>query len=122
MRSHPLRGVATLMRWLTGALRIDGGLFRHASVLLIATLLGQALSFLIQVVLRQSSLQVSALVKAATTPAAKAAIAASHSTWSIPALWTFFAGYLVLGGVTWFCYLRRAVLVSRVPSLAHAGV
>jgi MFS transporter, NNP family, nitrate/nitrite transporter len=93
-----------------------------AAVIGIAGAVGAFGGFLIQVVLRQSSLQVSALVKAATTPAAKAAIAASHSTWSIPALWTFFAAYLFLGGVTWFCYLRRAVLVSRVPSLAHAGV
>ena len=72
--------------------------------------------------LRQSSLQVSALVKAAETPAAKAAIAASHATWSVPALWSFLVAYVVLAGVTWFCYLRKAVLVSRVPSLAYAGV
>ena len=93
-----------------------------AAVIGIAGAIGAFGGFLIQVVLRQASLTVSALVKAAPTPAAKVAVAASHSTWSIPALWTFLAAYLVLAAVTWFCYLRRAVLVSRVPSLAYAGV
>jgi len=93
-----------------------------AAVIGIAGAVGAFGGFLIQVVLRQSSLQVSALVKAAETPAAKAAIAASHATWSVPALWSFLVAYVVLAGVTWFCYLRKAVLVSRVPSLAYAGV
>ncbi|MGH9070142.1 MAG: hypothetical protein ACRDX8_02975 [Acidimicrobiales bacterium] len=61
---------------------------------------------LIQVILRQASLGISALEKAATTPAAKVAIANSHSTWSVPALWVFIGAYVVLGGVTWFAYLR----------------
>ena len=93
-----------------------------AAVIGIAGAIGAFGGFLIQVVLRQASLHVSALMKVAATPAAKAAVAASHTTWSIPALWTFLAAYLVLAAVTWFCYVRRAVLVSRVPSLAYAGV
>ena len=93
-----------------------------AAVIGIAGAIGAFGGFLIQVVLRQASLHVSALMKAAATPAAKAAVAASHTTWSIPALWTFLAAYLMLAAVTWFCYVRRAVLVSRVPSLAYAGV
>jgi O-antigen/teichoic acid export membrane protein len=51
LSAFPLAGAAAVGRWLTVTLRIDGGLFRHASVLLVATLLGQALSFLRQVVL-----------------------------------------------------------------------
>ncbi|GGM42291.1 MFS transporter [Longimycelium tulufanense] len=39
-----------------------------------------------------------------------------------PALWAFLAVYLVSIGVTWWFYLRRRVLVARVPSLAHAQV
>jgi len=93
-----------------------------AAVIGIAGAVGAFGGFLIQVVLRQSSLHVSALVKAAETPAAKAAVAASHATWSVPALWSFLAMYVVLAGVTWFCYLRRSVLVERVASLAYAGV
>jgi NNP family nitrate/nitrite transporter-like MFS transporter len=61
---------------------------------------------LIQVVLRQASLEVSALVKAAETPAEKVAIAAAHADWSVPALWVFFASYLVFAATTWFVYLR----------------
>jgi MFS transporter, NNP family, nitrate/nitrite transporter len=38
------------------------------------------------------------------------------------ALLGFVAFYAVCFAVTWWCYLRRTVLVSRVPSLAHANV
>src|SRR3954464_13964625 len=71
--------------------------------------------FLIQVVLRQASLSVTALVKAAETQAQKVAIAHAHADWSIPALWVFLGSYLVFGGVTWFVYLRRTG-VRRVRS------
>ena len=93
-----------------------------AAVVGIAGAIGAFGGFLVQVVLRQSSLHVSALVKAATTPADKLAIAQAHADWSVSALWVFLGSYLVLAGVTWFCYLRRTVLIKRVPSLAHAGV
>ncbi|HEY8651949.1 MAG TPA: MFS transporter [Dermatophilaceae bacterium] len=38
------------------------------------------------------------------------------------ALVGFVVFYAGCAGVTWWCYLRRTVLVSRVPSLAHANV
>ncbi|MBP2476552.1 NNP family nitrate/nitrite transporter-like MFS transporter [Crossiella equi] len=39
-----------------------------------------------------------------------------------PALVAFLACYALCLAVTWWCYLRRRVLVVRLPSLAHAGV
>jgi MFS transporter, NNP family, nitrate/nitrite transporter len=45
------------------------------------------------------------------------------STGSIgAALVGFVAFYALCLGLTWWCYLRRTVLVSRVPSLAHANI
>ena len=38
------------------------------------------------------------------------------------ALAVFVVFYAVCTTVTWWCYLRSRVLVTRVPSLAHAGV
>ena len=69
---------------------------RAAAVIGIAGAIGAFGGVLIQVVLRQASLNVSALVKAAKTPAAKVAVAAAHSNWSVPALWVFLVSYLVL--------------------------
>jgi hypothetical protein len=54
--------------------------------------------------------------------AAKHAIAIAHADWCVPALWVFVVAYLLLGGLTWFCYLRRRVAVGMVPSLAPAAV
>ena len=88
----------------------------------IAGAIGAFGGFLIQVVLRQASLGVSALVKAAETPAEKLAVAQAHADWSIPALWVFVGAYVVFAGMTWFFYLRRSVAVSRIPSLAHASI
>jgi NNP family nitrate/nitrite transporter-like MFS transporter len=79
---------------------------RAAAVIGIAGAIGAFGGVLIQVVLRQASLGVSALVKAAETPAEKVAIAAAHSDWSIPALWVFVACYVVFAATTWFVYLR----------------
>jgi NNP family nitrate/nitrite transporter-like MFS transporter len=95
---------------------------RAAAVIGIAGAIGAFGGFLIQVAFRQASLDVTAAVKAATTPAEKVAVAAAQADWSVPALWLFLASYVVLGALTWFCYLRRSVLVDRVPSLAAAGV
>ena len=78
--------------------------------------------FLIQVVLRQASLGVAVLVKAAETPAEKAAIAQAHADWSVPALWVFVAAYVVFAAMTWFFYLRRSVGVRKIPSFAYASV
>jgi NNP family nitrate/nitrite transporter-like MFS transporter len=79
---------------------------RAAAVIGIAGAIGAFGGVLIQVVLRQASLNVSGLVKAAQTPAEKVAIAAAHADWSVPALWVFLASYLVLAAVTWGVYLR----------------
>jgi MFS transporter, NNP family, nitrate/nitrite transporter len=95
---------------------------RAAAVIGIAGAIGAFGGFLIQVVLRQASLGVAALVKAAETPAEKAAIAQAHSDWSIPALWVFLAAYVVLAGMTWFFYLRTSFAARRIPSLAHASI
>jgi NNP family nitrate/nitrite transporter-like MFS transporter len=95
---------------------------RAAAVIGIAGAVGAFGGFLIQVVLRQASLGVTALLSAAQTPAEKLAIAQAHADWSVPALWVFFAAYFVFAGLTWFCYLRREFATRRIPSLAHASV
>jgi NNP family nitrate/nitrite transporter-like MFS transporter len=95
---------------------------RAAAVIGIAGAIGAFGGFLVQVVLRQASLGVSALIKAAETPAEKVAIAHAHADWAVPALWVFLGSYLVFAGVTWFVYLRRSFVVQRVPSLAEAAV
>jgi MFS transporter, NNP family, nitrate/nitrite transporter len=93
-----------------------------AAVIGIAGAIGAFGGFLIQVVLRQASLGVAALVKAADTPAEKAAIAHAHADWSVPALWVFVGAYAVFAAMTWFFYLRRSVATDRVPSLAYAAI
>jgi MFS transporter, NNP family, nitrate/nitrite transporter len=103
-----------------------------AAVIGIAGSIGAFGGFLVQVAFRQASLHVGALMTAAAkhTPAADKAllaarkhdIALAHAGWSVPALWAFFAAYLFLAGLTWFCYLRRRVAVGVVPSLAEATV
>jgi NNP family nitrate/nitrite transporter-like MFS transporter len=95
---------------------------RTAAAIGICGAVGAFGGFLIQVVFRQASLGVSALVKAADTPAEKAAIAHAHADWSVAALWVFLGAYLLLAAVTWFFYLRRRVAIDRIPSLAYAGV
>ncbi|WP_445148318.1 MFS transporter [Baekduia sp. Peel2402] len=79
-----------------------------AAVIGIAGAVGAFGGFLIQVVFRQASLDVSALVKAATTPAEKAQIATAHQDWSIAALWVFVGAYLVFAAMTYIFYLRRS--------------
>ncbi len=80
---------------------------RAAAVIGIAGAIGAFGGFLIQVVLRQASLDVSNLVKAAKTPAEKVAVAAANADWSISALWVFLASYVVFAAVTWLVYIRR---------------
>jgi MFS transporter, NNP family, nitrate/nitrite transporter len=96
---------------------------RAAAVIGIAGAIGAFGGVLIQVVLRQSSLKVSALVKAAKTPAAKVTVAAAHSDWSVPALWVFVGSYIIFAAVTWYVYLNKGSSVTdlRSPS-ASAGV
>ncbi len=95
---------------------------RAAAVIGIAGAVGAFGGFLIQVVLRQASLGVSALVKAAETPAEKVSIAAAHSDWSVPALWVFVGSYVVFAAVTWFCYLRTRSASEPVAGLANVTV
>ena len=80
---------------------------RTAAVIGIAGAVGALGGAGVQTIIRQASLKVSALETAAKTPVAKAAVAAAHASWSVPALWTFLISYLMLGGVTWALYLRR---------------
>ncbi len=95
---------------------------RAAAVIGIAGAIGAFGGFLVQLVLRQASLGVSNLVKAAPTPAEKVAVAAANAEWSLPALWAFLVSYVVFAGVTWFVYLRKSVVIERIPSLAYAGI
>jgi NNP family nitrate/nitrite transporter-like MFS transporter len=85
-----------------------------AAVIGIAGAVGAFGGFLIQVVFRQSALDVSALMKAAQTPAEKAQVAASHQDWSIPALWVFVGAYVILGALTWFSYIRKSSAFTEV--------
>jgi NNP family nitrate/nitrite transporter-like MFS transporter len=94
---------------------------RAAAVIGIAGAIGAFGGVLIQVVLRQASLNVSALVKAAETPAEKVAIAAAHSDWSVPALWVFLVSYIVCAGVTWVVYIRQSASFSPARTLAVEG-
>ena len=93
-----------------------------AAAIGIAGAVGAFGGFLIQVAFRQASLGVSALVKAAQTPAEQLAIAQAHADWSIPALSVFLAAYAAFAGLTWFCYLRTSMAIERIPSLAYASV
>jgi NNP family nitrate/nitrite transporter-like MFS transporter len=79
---------------------------RAAAVIGIVGAIGAFGGVLIQVVLRQASLGVSAAIKAAATPAEKVAVAAQHADWSTPALWVFVGSYVVFAATTWFVYLR----------------
>jgi NNP family nitrate/nitrite transporter-like MFS transporter len=45
------------------------------------------------------------------------------ATGGISTAFSVFLGvYVLCLAVTWWCYLRKRVLVARMPSLAHAGV
>ena len=98
-----------------------------AAAIGIAGAVGAFGGFLIQVAFRQASLPVvHAMVHAAKTiqvkselAAATARIASIHATWSTPALWVFLAAYVLLGGLTWVCYVREAPVHRR---LAHLTV
>jgi NNP family nitrate/nitrite transporter-like MFS transporter len=79
-----------------------------AAVIGIAGAIGAFGGFLIQVVFRHASLDVSALIKAATTPVEKAQIATAHQDWSTSALWVFAGAYVVFAAMTWCFYLRRS--------------
>jgi NNP family nitrate/nitrite transporter-like MFS transporter len=80
---------------------------RAASVIGIAGAIGAFGGVLIQLAFHQASLGISGLEAAAKTPAAKVAVAAAHSNWSVPALWVFIGAYIMLAGLTWAVYIRR---------------
>jgi len=92
-----------------------------AAVIGVAGAIGAFGGFLIQVVFREASLGVTALMQQATTPEAKLAVAHAHADWSLPALYVFLGSYLVFAALTWWCYLRKSFAVARVPSFAHAN-
>lgn len=92
-----------------------------AAVIGIAGAIGAFGGVLVQVVFRQSSLGVSALVKAAKTPAAKLAVAVAHANWSVPALWVFLGAYLVFAVVTWAAFIRRPDEGSGEGSVGGSG-
>jgi NNP family nitrate/nitrite transporter-like MFS transporter len=77
-----------------------------AAVIGIAGAIGALGGVLVQVVIRNASLHVSALETAAKTPAQKAAIALAHAAWVSPALWAFLVSYAVFGAVTYLVYVR----------------
>ncbi len=93
-----------------------------AAVIGITGAVGAFGGFLVQVALRQASLGVSALIKAAKTPGEKLAVAHAHATWSVGALWVFVGCYVAFAAITWFFYLRRSFATERVPSFAQASV
>jgi NNP family nitrate/nitrite transporter-like MFS transporter len=95
---------------------------RAAAVIGIAGAIGAFGGVLIQVAFRQASLDVSALVTAAKTPAAKVAVASAHSDWSIPALWVFVGAYVVFALVTLAVYLLPSNGRVKSRSLADASV
>jgi NNP family nitrate/nitrite transporter-like MFS transporter len=95
---------------------------RAAAVIGIAGAIGAFGGFIIQVVLRQSSLSASSAVAEASTAAEKAAVAAANADWCVPALWVFFGSYVVFAGVTWSVYLRRSFAAGRPPRLAYESV
>jgi NNP family nitrate/nitrite transporter-like MFS transporter len=92
-----------------------------AAVIGIAGAIGAFGGFLIQVVLRQASLDVTALVKAADTKAEKLAVAQAHADWVAPALWVFLVSYLVFAAITWLVYIRRRA-VDGAAGLAVAAI
>lgn len=95
---------------------------RAAAVVGIVGAAGAFGGFLVQVILRQASLGVSALVKAADTPAEKLAVAQAHADWSVPALYAFVGAYVVFGAMTWFFYMRKSFATDSLPSMAQASV
>ncbi len=94
---------------------------RAAAVIGITGAVGAFGGFLVQVVLRQSSLDVSALMKAAKTPAEKAQIALANTDWAVPALWVFVGAYAVFFAMTWFFYIRVPAADSYTPAAAAAA-
>ena len=77
-----------------------------AAAIGIAGAIGALGGVLVQVVIRNASLHVSAMEATVKSPAQKAAIGLAHSAWVAPALWAFLASYAVFGAVTYVVYVR----------------
>jgi NNP family nitrate/nitrite transporter-like MFS transporter len=77
-----------------------------AAAIGIAGAIGALGGVLVQVVVRNASLHVSALQAVAKTPSAQATIALSHSAWIASALWIFLAAYVMFAAVTYLVYVR----------------
>ena len=77
-----------------------------AAAIGIAGAIGALGGVVVQVVIRNASLHVSAMEAAAKSPAKKAAIGLAHSAWVAPALWAFLVSYAVFGAVTYLVYVR----------------
>ena len=105
----------------TGATLVD---FKRkaAAVIGIAGAIGAFGGFLIQVAFRQSSLDIGAMIKAAKTPADKLAAAQANSDWSLPALYVFLASYVVMGLVTWYCYMRKSPASEAARGVERATI
>lgn len=93
-----------------------------AAVIGIAGAIGAFGGFLIQVAFRQSSLEIASLVKAATTPAEKLAVAQANQDWSLPALYVFLGAYVVMALVTYARYMRKVEAAEVAPGMTHAAI
>jgi MFS transporter, NNP family, nitrate/nitrite transporter len=94
---------------------------RAAAVIGIVGAVGAFGGFAVQQVFRIAS-QDAATALAGQTGETAARVAAEHADWSLPALAVFIASYAVCAALTWWAYLRRHLLATRIPSLAHADV
>jgi NNP family nitrate/nitrite transporter-like MFS transporter len=77
-----------------------------AAIIGIAGAAGALGGVLVQVVIRNASLHVSALETAAKTAARKDAIALAHAAWVAPALWAFLVSYAVFAAATYAFYVK----------------
>jgi len=93
---------------------------RAAAVIGIAGAIGAFGGFLVQQAFRLASTDATAALNGRTGEAA-VLVAREHANWSLPALWVFAGSYAGFAAITWWVYLRRSLLVRRLPSLAHAG-
>lgn len=94
---------------------------RAAAVIGIVGAVGAFGGFAVQQVFRIASQDVTTAL-AGQTGATAARVAAEHADWSLPALAVFIAAYAVCAVLTWWAYLRKNLLATRIPSLAHADV
>ena len=94
---------------------------RAAAVIGMVGAIGAFGGFLVQQVFRVASQDVATALDG-TTGATAARVAQEHAAWSLPALGVFIGTYVVCAALTWWAYLRRKLLVTRLPSLAHADV